>query len=79
MPLGSVKDFPYAQQQLDLLNGDTLMLMSDGFPETFNEAGEMIDYARAKILLEETAHHSPQEIINHFMQTCDAWAGTRAG
>ncbi len=38
----------------------------------------MIDYQRAKNLLEETAHRSPQEIINHFVRTCGAWAGTCA-
>ncbi len=78
MPLGSVKEFPYKQQQLDLCVGDTLMSMSDGFPEMFNEAGEMIDYRRAKSLLEEIArHNSPQEIIDHFVRAGDDWAGTR--
>jgi len=79
MPLGSVKEFPYRQQELRLFVGDTLLMMSDGFPERFNEQGEMIDYARAKIVLEETAHHSsPQEIIDHFVRTGDEWAGARA-
>jgi len=78
MPLGSVKEFPYKQQELPLCVGDTLVLMSDGFPEMFNEAGEMIDYQRAKTLLEEIAqHNSPQEIINHFVRTGDEWAGAR--
>ncbi len=78
MPLGSVKEFPYKQQRLDLCVGDTLMSMSDGFPEMFNEADEMIDYGRAKKLLEEIArHNSPQEIIDHFVRAGDEWAGTR--
>lgn len=78
MPLGSVKEFPYKQQELPLCVGDTLVLMSDGFPEMFNEAGEMIDYQRAKTLLEEIAqHNSPQEIINHFVRAGDEWAGAR--
>ncbi|MFN2455422.1 MAG: GAF domain-containing SpoIIE family protein phosphatase [Pyrinomonadaceae bacterium] len=78
MPLGSLKEFPYKQAELQLSVGDTLMLMSDGFPEMFNEAGEMLDYAKAKSLLEEIAHASPQEIVNHFVRVGDEWAGTRA-
>jgi sigma-B regulation protein RsbU (phosphoserine phosphatase) len=75
MPLGSLKEFPYKQEELNLFAGDTLVLMSDGFPETFNEAGEMLDYERGKKLLAEVAHGTPQEIINHFVRTSDEWAG----
>jgi len=53
------------------------MLMSDGFPEMFNEAGEMIADETAKNVLAETAHQSPQEIINHFVKAGQNWAGTR--
>jgi len=51
--------------------------MSDGFPEMFNEAGEMKDFAQAKIELEKTAQNSPQAIIEHFVKTGEAWARTR--
>ena len=78
MPLGSFANFPYQQQELQLGVNDTIVLMSDGFPERFNQSGEMLDYARAKEVLEEVAHESPQEIINHFIRTGDAWAGGRA-
>jgi hypothetical protein len=37
MPLGSVSAFPYQKQELILSPGDTVVLMSDGFPERFNE------------------------------------------
>ncbi len=78
MPLGSVANFPYKQQELNLLAGDTVVLMSDGFPEMFNEVGEMLDYGKAKTVLEETARQSPQEIINRFVQVGEQWAGARA-
>jgi len=78
MPLGSVANFPYKQQELNLFAGDTVVLMSDGFPEMFNEAGEMLDYGKAKTVLEETARQSPQEIINRFVEVGEQWAGTRA-
>jgi serine phosphatase RsbU (regulator of sigma subunit) len=77
MPLGSIAKFPYLQQNLHLLAGDTILLMSDGFPEMFNEADEMLADDTATKLLKETADKSPQEIINRFIETGEKWAGTR--
>ncbi len=77
MPLGSVSNFAYQQQEFALSTNDCVMVMSDGFPEMFNEAGKMQDFAQAKIELEKTAQNSPQEIIDHFVKTGEAWAGTR--
>ncbi len=37
MPLGTFSDFPYTLKETILENGDTILLMSDGFPELFNE------------------------------------------
>lgn len=78
MPLGSVSNFAYQQQEHALSVGDAVLMMSDGFPEMFNEQGEMLDYAKAKTLLKEIAQSSPQEIINRFVEVGEAWAGTRA-
>lgn len=77
MPLGSVVNFPYQQQELHLAAGDAVVLMSDGFPEMFNEQGETLDYATAKMVLAEVACRSPQEIINHFVKVGEKWAGAR--
>ncbi len=78
MPLGSVSNFAYQQQEHSLLIGDAVLMMSDGFPEMFNEQNEMLDYGKAKMLLKESAQNSPQEIINRFVEAGEAWAGTRA-
>ncbi|MFI5238102.1 MAG: PP2C family protein-serine/threonine phosphatase, partial [Ignavibacteriales bacterium] len=48
IPLGGPADFPYPKRETSLLEGDTLLLMSDGFPELFNEQKEILDYYRAK-------------------------------
>jgi serine phosphatase RsbU (regulator of sigma subunit) len=77
MPLGSVSNFAYQQQTLNLAAGDCIVLMSDGFPEMFNEAGEMLADDTASKLLRETADKSPQEIINRFVEVGERWAGTR--
>ncbi len=74
MPLGSVANFPYQEREVTLEPGDTVVVMSDGFPERFNDLGEMLDYDRARAVLEESAGRSPAEIIEHFVLTGDAWA-----
>ena len=77
MPLGSISNFPYQQQALNLSAGDCIVLMSDGFPEMFNEAGEMPAEDAAINVLRENAEKTPQEIIKRFVEVGDAWAGTR--
>jgi serine phosphatase RsbU (regulator of sigma subunit) len=77
MPLGSVSNFAYRQQEFTLLSGDCVVVMSDGFPELFNEQNEMLDYAQARMTLAEVAKGSPQQIINRFVETGEKWAGNR--
>jgi len=77
MPLGSFADFPYRATQLDLAPGDTVMLMSDGFPELFDGQRQMLGYDRAKTVFEEVAAHRPQAIIDHFVRTGAAWVNGR--
>ena len=77
MPLGSVTNFSYQERELSLSHGDVLVLMSDGFPEMFNAAGEMLADDEAKRVLAENAHLPSQEIINRFVKVGENWAGTR--
>ena len=44
MPLGAFTDFPYEQKEFQLSAGDTIILMSDGYPEMFNNKQETLDY-----------------------------------
>lgn len=77
LPLGGTARFPYEEREVTLSDGDVVVLMSDGFPERFNEVGEMIDYERAGSILTEAAGESPQTIIERFVAEGDAWAGVR--
>lgn len=77
MPLGSFDEFPYQVEAIELAAGDTIVLMSDGFPEMFNEADEMLDYDRARELLHKIGDKSPEEIIADFSREAQRWAGTR--
>ena len=77
-PLGWLTEFPYEKRNIELAPGDTVVLMSDGFPELFNEAGEMFGYDRAVTTLEEVASQTPDEIIRHFKDTASIWANGRS-
>jgi sigma-B regulation protein RsbU (phosphoserine phosphatase) len=76
-PLGSISNYQYREQECALDRGDVVVLMSDGFPERFNQDGEMFDYSRAKQSLVEAASGPPSEIIEHFVRAGDRWANGR--
>lgn len=74
LPLGSVTNYAYRQQRFALDPGDIVVLMSDGFPERFNKAGEMLGYAKAQEILAAGAHFAPQSIIAHYVNVGKQWA-----
>ncbi|UCF64474.1 MAG: PAS domain S-box protein [bacterium] len=78
LPLGGFSGVIYEKKTYSLSPGDVVLLFSDGFPERFNERGEMLGYQRVKAVLQETAHTSPAEIIEHLIQEGEAWAGEQA-
>jgi serine phosphatase RsbU (regulator of sigma subunit) len=44
MPMGSMKNFPYKSEEINVDPGDVILFMSDGFPELFNENNDMLGY-----------------------------------
>ncbi|GAB5517861.1 MAG: hypothetical protein RhofKO_01120 [Rhodothermales bacterium] len=78
LPLGSPMALPYRKHCYALAPGDTVMLMSDGFPELFNAEKEMFGYERAVTVFEAVAAQAPHDIIAHFKATGQAWANGRA-
>ena len=78
MPLGSFPDFPYEQRELYLAAGDTVLFMSDGFPERFNTQGETLGEERAKTIFAEAASRPFDTIIPHLLEEEKAWANGRA-
>jgi serine phosphatase RsbU (regulator of sigma subunit) len=77
VPLGSLTSYSYCEYSMNLDPGDVVVLMSDGYPERFNDNNEMLDYESAKSVLLETAILPPQEIIDIFVKVGDKWAGGR--
>lgn len=77
MPLGAHCDFTYQIKQTNLAPGDTILLMTDGFAELFNESMEMMDYPQVSNLFERSARKSPREIIKHLSKAGEAWSEGR--
>jgi len=73
LPLGGAAGFTYKKQETNLNSGDTLLLMSDGFPELFNEQKEIMDYPKAKEIFGAVATFSPDEIINKLCSEAESW------
>ena len=48
LPLGGTSEFKYSKKETTISPGDTLLLMSDGFPELFNKEKELLDYKKGK-------------------------------
>lgn len=73
MPLGSVPDYPYETQSLEMHPNDVLLLLSDGYPELLRHDDEMLGYNNAKKILCESGHLSPDDIIQRFKDTANEW------
>jgi sigma-B regulation protein RsbU (phosphoserine phosphatase) len=78
MPLGSFPGFPYKEDEVELESGDTVLLMSDGFAELFNEAGDMLGYKEAAQLFGEMAHEPVSVIIERLVLHAKTWPNGRA-
>ena len=77
MPLGTFSDFPYSLKETILETGDTIMLMSDGFPELFNDNKEMYGYNKARRYFEDIGNKEPEEIIRKFKDEGSNWVNDR--
>lgn len=77
LPLGSIHDFAYADQTIDLAPNDQVLLMSDGLSERFNEAGDMLGYRRIADFFASVAPVPPHTLIEQLKARSDRWAGGR--
>ena len=77
MPLGSLSDFPYVEKDTRLTSGDTIVVMSDGFPESMNPDNEMLDYDKVHQAILAGSVRSPQDLVNHLVNTGEKWANGR--
>ena len=74
IPLGGPGNIGYQKQSLTIGPGDTLILMSDGFPELFRKSsGEMMGYEETVPIFQEVANQSPEHILAYFEETGKNW------
>ena len=74
MPLGAVWDFEYQCREILLDTGDTVFLMSDGFPELFNANQEILGYDRVPDIFASIAQKAPQDIVYDLVDYIKQWA-----
>ncbi|MCI0494443.1 SpoIIE family protein phosphatase, partial [candidate division KSB1 bacterium] len=77
MPLGAFDDFSYQDRHIGLEKGDSILMLSDGLPELFNEEKEMFDYHRVKETFEKIGHENPEKIIDYFIDVAEQWRNGR--
>ncbi len=77
MPLGGPSLNNYEAIEKELTTGDVVLLMSDGYPELFNEKDEMLGYIRAKEAFKESALKSAHEISSDLTKIGKNWRGER--
>lgn len=74
-PLGSMADATYDQWSSDLDPGDTVLLMTDGFPELLDGVGEPLGYGRVRELFEATAGETPESVTTSLARAAADWSG----
>lgn len=77
VPLGSFKNVEYDEVTTTFVNGDILVVISDGLPEAPNPEGQLFDYARVESLITDNSSQSAQSIIDTLVREADRWLSGR--
>jgi len=75
MPMGSMKDFPYRSEEVNIKSGDVILFMSDGFPELYNENNNMLGYDKSVELFCAAANKKSEDVIQQLINEAKSWAG----
>lgn len=78
MPLEAVESFPYQVRETELGNGDTVLMMTDGLIELFNNEREAFGLDRLKDLFSRIADRPVHEIVDMLTQAADDWLGDKS-
>ena len=78
-PLGTLLGHTYEQSTTTLSPGDTVLLMSDGFPELMNDDGEQLGYAAAsEAFARAAAAPDADRVIARLASFAEEWHGDTA-
>lgn len=75
MPLGAVASFPYETVETELNPGDTVLMMSDGILELFNEKKELFGSDIVKEVFLDNVSRPVDKIVESLYSAADAWRG----
>jgi len=73
MPLGTIDKFPYEIMKSQLNKGDTILVMSDGFPELMNAEKKMYGYNNVIEFFESIGEYDPENIIKELKNEINNW------
>ncbi len=73
MPLGAHLGLKYKIRKTHIQPGDTILLMTDGFAELFNDKKEIMDYPRVKEIFRNHANKAPQAVIDQLLRAGENW------
>jgi serine phosphatase RsbU (regulator of sigma subunit) len=73
LPLGSMAEASYDQWNSHLEPGDTVLLMTDGFPELQNPDREPLGYEKAITHFGAAAGGTPEEITSQLAEAAQDW------
>jgi serine phosphatase RsbU (regulator of sigma subunit) len=80
VPLGGMPQPTYRQTTRPFAAGDMVLMMSDGFPELRNPAGEQLGYERAREAFRTAAaQRNPEVIITALQSIAETWSGGSPG
>ena len=78
LPLGAISSFSTEVKTLKLETGDTVLLLTDGYIELFNDQDEMLDYPRVMQYFQEVGEQSPDAIVAHLIERGAQWRNARS-
>jgi serine phosphatase RsbU (regulator of sigma subunit)/ligand-binding sensor domain-containing protein len=73
MPLGAVERFVYQDLRVVLEEGDSVLVLSDGLPELFNERKDTFDLSRVRQTFQSAGREKPEEIVRQLVNVGEQW------
>jgi ligand-binding sensor domain-containing protein/serine phosphatase RsbU (regulator of sigma subunit) len=75
LPLGALEQAAYAEGTLELSEGDTVLAVTDGLPETLSPDGEPLGYTRLKTAFQSFAQQAPAAVADAALAIGRSWRG----
>ena len=77
LPLGSLPDLEYPIEVFQMNPGDSLVLLSDGLPETFDDEGNQLGYEAVEDCLRRHGSKEPDQILAELLALGADWRGDK--